>query len=79
MSLRHHLTELKVPYTDLDTEDTTEGRWAFAAIHATGIPVTIVGDQVIRGLSSTGSTWAKVDDALKRAGFVLPSTPVSDD
>jgi glutaredoxin len=79
MSLRHHLTELKVPYTDLDTEDTTEGRWAFAAIHGTGIPVTIVGDQVIRGLSSTASTWAKVDDALKRAGYVLPSTAISDD
>jgi len=79
MSLRHHLTELKVPYTDLDTEDTTEGRWAFAAIHGTGIPVTIVGDQVIRGLSSTGSTWAKVDDALKRAGFEPPSTAISDD
>jgi mycoredoxin len=79
MSLRHHLTELKVPYTDLDTEHTTEGRWAFAAIHGTGIPVTIVGDQVIRGLSSTASTWAKVDDALKRAGYSLPSTSTPDD
>jgi len=39
----------------------------------------IVGDQVIRGLSSTGSTWAKVDDALKRAGYVLPPTAISDD
>jgi len=79
MGLRHHLTELNVPYTDLDTEDTTEGRWAFAAIHGTGIPVTIVGDQVIRGLSSTASTWAKVDDALKRAGYVLPSTAIPHD
>jgi mycoredoxin len=79
LSLRHHLTELKVPYTDLDTEHTTEGRWAFAAVHGTGIPITIVGDQVIRGLSSTASTWAKVDDALKRAGYVPPSTAISDD
>jgi glutaredoxin len=79
MSLRHHLTELKVPYTDLDTEHTTEGRWAFAAVRGTGIPITIVGDQVIRGLSSNGSTWAKVDGALKRAGYVPPSTAISDD
>lgn len=79
MSLRHHLTELKIPYTDLDTEHTTEGRWAFAAVHGTGIPVTIVGNQVIRGLSSTGSTWAKVDDALKRAGYAQPSTAVADE
>jgi mycoredoxin len=73
MSLRHHLTELKVPYTDLDTEDTTEGRWAFVAIHGTGIPVTIVGDQVIRGLGKE-SPWGKVDAALKTAGYVLPAT-----
>jgi mycoredoxin len=77
MSLRHHLTELKVPYTDLDTEDTTEGRWAFVAIHGTGIPVTIVGDQVIRGLG-TESPWEKVDAALKTAGYVLPATTYDD-
>jgi glutaredoxin len=78
MSLRHHLTELKVPYTDLDTEDTTEGRWAFVAIHGTGIPITIVGDQVIRGLGRE-SPWAKVDAALKTAGYALPSVTAHDD
>jgi mycoredoxin len=72
MSLRHHLTELKVPYTDLDTEHTTEGRWAFAAIHGTGVPVTIVGNQVIRGLGRT-APWERVDTALKTAGYELPA------
>jgi glutaredoxin len=78
MSLRHHLTELKVPYTDLDTEDTTEGRWAFAAIHGTGVPITIVGDQVIRGLG-TATPWEKVDRVLKTAGYVLPAVITHDD
>jgi glutaredoxin len=78
MSLRHHLTELKVPYTDLDTEDTTEGRWAFVAIHGTGIPVTIVGDKVIRGLGTEQSPWGKVDAALQTAGYVLPATTYDD-
>jgi glutaredoxin len=78
MSLRHHLTELKVPYTDLDTEDTTEGRWAFAAIHGTGVPVTIVGDQAIRGLGTT-TPWEKVDRVLKTAGYVLPAVTTNDD
>ncbi|HWS61177.1 MAG TPA: glutaredoxin domain-containing protein [Steroidobacteraceae bacterium] len=78
MSLRHHLTGLKVPYTDLDTEKTTEGRWAFVAIHGTGIPVTIVGDQVIRGLGKE-SPWGKVDAALKSAGYVLPADTAHDD
>jgi glutaredoxin len=79
MSLRHHLTELRVPYTDLDTEHTTEGRWGFAAIHGTGVPVTIVGDQVIRGLGTTASPWDKVDRALKTAGYALPEVATSDD
>lgn len=78
MSLRHHLTELKVPYTDLDTEDTTEGRRAFAAIHGTGIPITIVGDKVIRGLGTQQSPWGKVDAALQTAGYVLPTTTYGD-
>ena len=78
MSLRHHLTELRVPYTDLDTEHTTEGRWALAAIHGTGVPVTIVGDQVIRGLGAEASPWGKVDNALKRVGYVFPAVGASD-
>jgi len=76
MSLRHHLTELKVPYTDLDTEHTTEGRWGYVAVHATGVPVTIVGDRVIHGLGSKDAPWAKVDAALTTAGYRFPrSTP----
>src|SRR5258708_8693815 len=78
MSLRHHLTELKVPYTDLDTEHTTEGRWAYAAIHGSGVPVTIVGDQVIRGLGRT-APWERVDTALKTAGYELPAVTAHDD
>jgi glutaredoxin len=78
MSLRHHLTELRVPYTDLDTEDTTEGRWAYAAIHGTGVPVTIVGHQVIRGLGTT-TPWEKVDRVLKTAGYELSAVTTHDD
>jgi len=79
MSLRHHLTELKVPYTDLDTEHTTEGRWAFVAIRGHGVPVTIVGDQVIRGLGTEPSRWGKVDGALRTAGYALPADSARDD
>jgi mycoredoxin len=78
MSLRHHLTELKVPYTDLDTEHTTEGRWGLVAVHATGVPVTIVGEHVIRGLGTDDAPWAKVDAALIAAGYRLPSPTTHD-
>jgi hypothetical protein len=56
----------------------TEGRRAYAAIHGTGVPVTIVGDQVIRGLGRT-APWEKVDAALKTAGYQLPAVIPRDD
>lgn len=74
MTLRHHLSGLNIPYTDLDTESTTEGRWAFRSLHGNGTPITIVGKQVIRGLGSATTPWSTVDDALKRAGYPLPTT-----
>lgn len=74
MTLRHHLSGLNIPYTDLDTESTTEGSRAFTSLHGNGTPITIVGSQVIRGLGSATSPWATVDDALKRAGYSLPTT-----
>lgn len=69
MSLRQHLTELNVRYTDLDVEHTTEGRWAFNSVRGTGVPITIVGDQVIRGVGRDGMRWGRIDDALLTAGY----------
>jgi glutaredoxin len=68
--LRRHLLESHIDYTELDVDHTTEGRWAFYALHGTGIPITIVGDQVIRG-----TKWEKLDNALTKAGYT--PTPVS--
>ena len=71
MSLRQHLADRGVHYTDLDIEKTTEGRWAHRAVNGRGIPITIVGDQVIRGLGEPGRQWSRVDAALKNAGIAL--------
>lgn len=74
-SLRRHLVEQSIPYTELDVDHTTEGRYAFSAVRGTGIPITIVGQHVIRGSGKTGH-WEKVDAALKEAGYPLtPETP----
>jgi glutaredoxin len=67
MSLREHLAEAHVHYTELDVEKTTEGGWAFTAVRGTGVPITIVGKEVIRG-----AKWDKLDAALKNAGYRLP-------
>jgi hypothetical protein len=59
--------DLHIPYTELDVDHTTEGRYAFTAVRGTGIPITIVGHQIIRG-----TKWEKVDAALQQAGYRLP-------
>jgi glutaredoxin len=69
MNLRRHLAESNVHFTDLDVEQTTEGRWAYTAVRGTGVPITIVGQQVIRGVGRPEARWATVDGALKDAGY----------
>jgi glutaredoxin len=85
MSLRQHLTELHVPYTDLDVERTTQGRWAFEAVRGSGVPITIVGDQVIRGVGREPARWRRLDEHLLRAGYSpatnagVPNGPQAED
>ncbi len=50
MQLREQLAANRIPYTDIDVEKSAEGRWAFTAVRGTGIPITIVGDQIVRVL-----------------------------
>jgi glutaredoxin len=69
-SLRRHLLEQNIPYTELDVDHTTEGRFAFSAVRGTGIPITVVGQHVIRGLGKK-ARWEKVDAALEQAGYPL--------
>jgi glutaredoxin len=72
-NLREHLTELNVPYVDLDVENTTEGRYAYMAVRGTGVPITVVGEQVIRGIGrDDGLPWRTIDTALTRAGYDAP-------
>jgi hypothetical protein len=39
-------------------------------VRGTGIPITIVGQHVIRGAGKSGK-WEKIDAALKEAGYIL--------
>lgn len=71
MSLREHLAQQRIPYTDLDVEKTTEGRRAFDAVRGTGIPITIIGDKVIRGVGTRWNDWSNIDGALEAAGHTI--------
>jgi glutaredoxin len=64
MQLREQLAANRIPYTDVDVEKSAEGRWAYTAVHGTGVPITVVGDQIIRG-----NRWREIDRALKAAGY----------
>jgi mycoredoxin len=72
-TLRQHLAERNIPYTDLDVEHTTEGRYAFNSVRGGGVPITIVGSQVIRGVGRPDVRWRSIDGALSAAGYDLPS------
>ena len=65
--------ERNIPYTDLDVEHTTEGRYAYHSVRGTGIPITIVGSQVIRGVGRPDVRWRSIDGALSAAGYDVPS------
>ena len=69
MSLRAHLAEKGVHYTELDIEQTTEGRWAHRAVNGRGIPITIIGDKVLRGVGEP--RFETLDAALKKAGVEM--------
>lgn len=76
MSLRAHLSDKGVHYTELDIEQTTEGRWAHRAVNGRGIPITIIGDKVLRGV---GDHFEKIDAALEKADvpMTVPYRPRS--
>ena len=73
-TLRQHLAERNIPYTDLDVEQTTEGRYAYHSVRGSGVPITIVG---ISGDSRCRRgrmfAWRSIDGALSAAGYDVPS------
>jgi mycoredoxin len=76
-SLRQHLAERNIPYTDLDVEHTTEGRYAYNSVRGRGVPITIVGSQVIRGVGLPDERWKRIDSALLAAGYEIPGAAPS--
>jgi mycoredoxin len=75
--LREHLAERDIPYTDLDVEHTTEGRFAYDSVRGRGVPITIVGSQVIRGVGLPDERWKRIDSALLAAGYEIPGAAPS--
>lgn len=47
--LRNSLQQSGVPFRELDIESSQQGRWAFRASGAHGIPVTLIGQRYVSG------------------------------
>lgn len=47
--LRNSLQQSGVPFRELDIETSQQGRWAFRASGAHGIPVTLIGQRYVSG------------------------------
>lgn len=69
-ALRRHLQDNAIPYTDIDVESGWRGEWAFRAVRARGVPVTVVGQEVVYGLMNRDGS-SRIDDVLEAAGYRL--------
>jgi glutaredoxin len=48
--LERTLTAAGIPYRRVDVEKGGEGEWAYYALRARGVPVTVIGGEVVYGL-----------------------------
>lgn len=62
--LRVKLRESAIPYTELDIEKSLAASYGHRSVGGRGIPVTVVGQEVIYGLDRE-----KLDKALRGAGY----------
>jgi len=73
--VRAHLRSRGVEFEEFDVEKSVAAHYAWTATHSRGVPVTVIDNNVVRG-----ANLAKLDDALRGAGFALgkgDTTPAS--
>ncbi len=67
-SLRKTLTQYNIPYTDYDTEKSIHGILGFWALRGRGVPIVVIGTEVIYGYDGQ-----LITDALINAGYNIPA------
>ena len=66
-ALRITLNNYNIPFTEHDTEKSLQGILGFWALRGRGVPVSVIGEQVIYGYDGQAIT-----DALVSAGYEIP-------
>ena len=67
-ALRKTLNAYEIPYQDYDTEKSLRGIMGFWALRARGVPVVVIGEEVIYGYDGE-----KITHALVNAGYTIPA------
>ncbi len=67
-AIRNTLTQYNIPFVEHDTEKSLPGMMGFWALRARGVPVSVIGEQVIHGYDGQVIT-----DALVDAGYEIPA------
>ncbi len=66
--LRNTLTDYNIPFQEYDTEKSIQGFMGYWALRGKGVPLSVIGEQVIHGYD--GQT---ITDALVSAGYDIPA------
>jgi glutaredoxin len=67
--LRGELGDAGVPFREIDVETTAEGRDAFDALNGRGVPVTVIGQEVVHGYDVS-----RLEELLQARGHTLVQT-----
>ena len=67
-AIRNTLNQYNIPFTEHDTEKSLQGILGFWALRGRGVPVSVIGEQVIHGYDGQIIT-----DALVAAGYEIPT------
>ena len=68
-ALRNTLNQYNIPFTEHDTEKSIQGVLGFWALRARGVPVSVIGEEIIYGYDGQ-----KITDALVSSGYEIPAS-----
>lgn len=66
-ALRKTLQQYSIPYTEYDTEKSLHGLAGYWALGGHGVPISVIGEEVLHGYDGQVIT-----DALVAAGYTIP-------
>lgn len=68
-ALRNTLNQYNIPFTEHDTEKSIHGVLGFWALRGRGVPVSVIGEEIIYGYDGQ-----KITDALISSGYEIPAS-----